>query len=247
MSTDNSYLASSSPISDTSRTGSYGGSITPKALTTYITSQISRAVRSVDWSNDTESGASAIKTLIGMAGLVKERLQTEESGPDSGSSDGGESKNAAGEITIKPPASETSIATPRYSSAQDSSRPPWESATTPSTTGKVSPSPVPPESLFPSITRPPPASPQSPKPSTQHSTTSGPSSSPTISSSLKIAPSSSSSNLLQSASNKTSSTEQWIFKPLTEIPNSIMELRGDGDRPQWPRGKGRQFPTQGKA
>lgn len=73
----------------------------PKALTTYITSQISRAVRSVDWSNDTESGASAIKALIGMAGLVKERLQTEESGPDSGSSDGGESKNAAGEITIK--------------------------------------------------------------------------------------------------------------------------------------------------
>lgn len=101
MSTDNSYLASSSPTSDTSRTGSYGGSITPKALTTYITSQISRAVRSVDWSNDTESGASAIKALIGMAGLVKERLQTEESGPDSGSSDGGESKNAAGEITIK--------------------------------------------------------------------------------------------------------------------------------------------------
>ncbi|OXG30244.1 hypothetical protein C367_01920 [Cryptococcus neoformans Ze90-1] len=124
----------------------------PKALTTYITSQISRAVRSVDWSNDTESGASAIKALIGMAGLVKERLQTEESGPDSGSSDGGESKNAAGEITIKPPASETSIATPRYSSTQDSSRPPWESATTPSITGKVSPSPVPPESLFPSVT-----------------------------------------------------------------------------------------------
>lgn len=98
MSTDNTYPASSSPASDISRTGSYGGdSITPEALTTYITSEISRVVRSVDWSSDPESGASAIKGLIEIAGLVKARLQTGDSSPNSKGSGGGESENATGE------------------------------------------------------------------------------------------------------------------------------------------------------